>query len=166
MHACMHARMHARKHVHTHKSAHTHVQTGTWMFMQSQTDRHTCPWIDGKLKYIQINRNCIIMYIDNVRNIHARACQGIHARVIFFKFPMKMKGPIETKLFYFHRLSKNGGHGGGSRTPWTQTGSATALYMFANAQIFWLHHTWACNSYVLQKIYGQSCLINLGRVVL
>ena len=38
------------------------------------------------------------------------------------------------------------------------------LNMYANAQTFLLHHTWACNSYVLQKIYGPSCLINLGRV--
>ena len=37
--------------------AHTHTQTHT----PTQTDRHTCTCIDGKLKYIQINRNCIIM---------------------------------------------------------------------------------------------------------
>ena len=46
------------------------------------------------------------------------------------------------------------------------------LNMHANAQTFLLHHTWACNSYVLQKNiwaelsygFGPSCLINLGRV--
>ena len=64
----VHAHTHARTHTHTH----THMyrqQTDTWMFMHRQTDRHTCTCIDGKLKYIQINRNGIIMYRDNVRNI-------------------------------------------------------------------------------------------------
>ena len=40
------------------------------------------------------------------------------------------------------------------------------LNMYAYAQTFLLHHTWACNAYVHQKIYGPSCLMNLGRVVL
>ena len=40
------------------------------------------------------------------------------------------------------------------------------LNMYANAQTFLLHHTWACNLYVLQKIYGPGCLMDLGRVVL
>ena len=33
----------------------------------------------------------------------------------FFKYPMKMKqfGLTETKLFHFHRISKNGGAGRG-----------------------------------------------------
>ena len=74
-----------------HTNIHTYVQTGTLMFMHRQTHRHTCTCIDGKLKYIQINRNCIIMYRDNVRDIHARAFRGIHVRVIIWKFPMKMK---------------------------------------------------------------------------
>ena len=63
---------------------HTHVQTDTCMFMYRQTDRHTCIYIDGQTKsmYRQTNRlieTYIIMYIYNDRNIHARACRGIHA---------------------------------------------------------------------------------------
>ena len=70
IHTYVRTRTHAPTHARTH--AHTHMyrqQTDTWMFMHRQTDRHTCTCIDGKLKYIQINRNGIIMYRDNVRNI-------------------------------------------------------------------------------------------------
>ena len=102
IHACMHTYIH------------THVQTGTLcMFMHRQTDRHTCTCIDGKLKYIQINRNCIIMYRDNVRNIH---------EIIW---------PYRDQVFQW--ISKNGVGG--------EHGSAKfCLYMHANAQTFWLNH--------------------------
>ena len=88
------------------------------MFLHRQTDGHTCTCIDGKLED-RLSVTCIIMYRDNVRNIHVRACRGIHACVIILKFPMKMKDlvPIETNLFHFHRISKNGGRGGGSSEP-------------------------------------------------
>ena len=70
-------------HTYVRIRTHAHVQTtDTWMFMHRQTDRHTCTCIDGKLKYIQINRNSIIMYRDNVRNIgwmsrHTCTCHHI-----------------------------------------------------------------------------------------
>ena len=86
------------------------------------------------LIFTQANRNCIIMYKDTVRNIHACACRGIHGHVIIFKFPMKMKsfGPIETKLFHFHfhRISKNRGHGGGSRTPESKLDPPLLIHAF------------------------------------
>ena len=94
------------------------------------------------------------------------------------------------------RAHTRGGGGGAwkgfKRTTWTQTGGGhgrgsseppepkldppllieTSMHMYANAQAFWLHPTWTCNSYVLQKNiwaelsyeFGPSCLIDLGRV--
>ena len=81
------------------------------------------------------------MYRDNVRNIHARACRGIHAGVIIFEFP------TDTKLIHFHRISKNGGgiEGGSSEHPEPKLDPQllieTSMYMYANAQAFWLHLT-------------------------
>ena len=79
------------------------------------------------------------MYRDNFRNIHARACRGIHARFIIFKFPMKMEqfGPTETKVFHFHRISKTGGMEGVREPPEPKLDPP----LYANAQPFLLHHT-------------------------
>ena len=41
------------------------------------------------------------MYRDNVRNIHVRACRGIHARVFILKFPMKMNDLVPSRPTYF-----------------------------------------------------------------
>ena len=59
------------------------------------------------------------MYIDNVRNIHVRACRGIHARVIILKLPMKMKNLVPSKPTYFIFIGylKTGGGGGVSSAP-------------------------------------------------
>ena len=107
-----------RPYIHTY--IHTHVQTGTYMFMHRQTDGHTCTCIDGKLKD-KLFKTCIIMYRDNVRNIHVHACRGIHARVIIFKFPMKMNNLVPSRPTYFifigYLKTGVGGHGGGSSDP-------------------------------------------------
>ena len=79
------------------------------MFMHRQTDGHTCTCIDGELKD-RLIKTCIIMFRYNVRNIHVRAGRDIHARVIILNFPMKMNDLVP---FHFHRISKNGGGGGG-----------------------------------------------------
>ena len=42
------------------------------MNVHAQTDGHTCTCIDGKLKD-RLFKTCIIMYRDNVRNIHVLA---------------------------------------------------------------------------------------------
>ena len=52
-------------------------------------------------------------------------------------------------------------YGGGSN-PLNPNWIRRCLNMYANAQTFLLHYTWECNSYVLQKIYGTSCLMNFG----
>ena len=70
------------------------------MFLHRQTDGHTCTCIDDKL-VDRLFITCIIMYRDNVRNIHVRACRGIHACVIILKFPMKMKDLVPSKPTYF-----------------------------------------------------------------
>ena len=73
-------------HTHMYRLAHECSGTGRridksrYMYRR-QTKRHI------KTDLIE---TCISMYRD-VINIHARACRGIHARVIIFKFPMKMK---------------------------------------------------------------------------
>ena len=79
---------------------------------------HTCTCIDGKLED-RLFITCIIMYRGNVRNIHVRACRGIHARVIIFKFPMKMKDLVPSKSTYFIFIGylKTGGMEGFERTP-------------------------------------------------
>ena len=169
-----HARTHARARTHIH--IHTHVQTDTWMFMHRQMNGHTCTCKDGKLKD-SLLKTCIIMYRDNVRNRHVRACRGIHARVIILKYPMKMNDlvPSSPTYFIFIGYLKTGGGGGGMKgvraNPMNPNWIRHCLYMYANAQTFWLHHAWACNSYVLQNIWAElsyeferSCLINMGRV--
>ena len=165
---------HARARTHTH--IHTHVQTDTWMFMHRQTNGHTCTCKDGKLKD-SLLKTCIIMYRDNVRNRHVRACRGINARVIILKYPMKMNDlvPSSPTYFIFIGYLKTGGGGGGMKgvraNPMNPNWIRHCLYMYANAQTFWLHHAWACNSYVLQNIWAElsyeferSCLVNMGRV--
>ena len=86
---------------------------------------------------------------------------------LYLKFSWKWNnfGPIETKLFHFHRISKNGVYGGGSN-PLNPNWIRRCLNMYANAQTFLLHlvctskNIWAELSYG----FGPSCLINLGRV--
>ena len=164
-------RTHARAYTdaHTHTYIHTHVQTDTWMFMHRQTNGHTCTCIDGKLKD-SLLKTCIIMYSDNVRNRHVRACRGIHARVIILKYPMKMNDlvPSSPTYFIFIGYLKTGGGGawrGFERTPWTQTGSATAYTcMLMHRHSGCIMHEHATRMFF--KIYGPSCLMNLSGVVL
>ena len=73
---------------------------------------------------------------------------NILAPGIFLKFPMEMKkfGFTEIKLFPFHRILKNGWHGGGSSEPPESPLDPpllieTSMYMYASADTFWLHHT-------------------------
>ena len=76
---------------------------------------------------------------------------------------------IETKLFHFHRIFKNGGQGGGfKRTPWTPSGSPTdngsrsvnfglslhlqpifgcARWDCAFARLIWNFAAWICDRY-------------------
>ena len=151
-----------RTYVYRHTSMHTHVKTGTWMFMHSQTDGHTCTCIDGKLKD-RLFKTCIIMYRDNVRNIQLRACRGIHERVIILKISLENEwfGPIETNLFHFHRISKKTGGGGMEgfeKTPWTQTGSTTAYTCML------MHRHSGCIKHEhATRMYFKKCM---GRVVL
>ena len=77
-------RTYIHTYIHTYACTKRHL-----MFVHRQTDRHTCTCIDGKLKYIQIIRNCIIMYRDNVRNMHARAYRGKHASKYEHGWPFK-----------------------------------------------------------------------------
>ena len=70
------------------------------MIMHRQTDGHACKCTDGKLKD-RLFKACIIMYRDNVRNIHVRECRGIHERVIILKFPMKMNDLVPSRPTYF-----------------------------------------------------------------
>ena len=66
-----------------HTYMHTYACTDRHMNVNAQADGETYMYMySGKLKYIQININCIIMYRDNVRDIHAGAFRDIHARVI------------------------------------------------------------------------------------
>ena len=87
------------------------------MLMHGQTDGHTCTCIDGKLKD-SLFTTCIIMYRDDVRNRHVRACRDIHARVIIFKFPMKMNVlvPSSSTYFIFIGYLKTGAWRGFERT--------------------------------------------------
>ena len=142
------------QYIRTYVYIHTHLQIGTWMFLHMQTDGHTCTCIDGKPED-RLFITCII--------IHVRACRGI-----ILKFPMKMKDLVPSKPTYFIFIGylKTRGMEGFRANPINPNWIRHCLYMYANAQTFWLHHTWACNSYVLQKIYVPSCLMNLGRVVL
>ena len=96
---------------------HTHVQTGTCMFLHRQTDGHTCTCIDGKLED-RLFITCIIMYRGGQK--HTCACMSRHTCTCHYlkiSHENEWFGPIETNLFHFHRISKNGGHGGGSSEP-------------------------------------------------
>ena len=62
---------------------HTYIQIDRHMHVHAQTARHTCTGIDGQTSRMhkQITETYIIRYRDIDRNIHARACRGIHAPV-------------------------------------------------------------------------------------
>ena len=83
-----------------------------------QTDGHTYTCKDGKLKD-SLFKTCIVMYRDNVRNRHVRACRGIHARLIILKFSMKMNDlvPSSPTYFIFIGYLKTGACRGFERTP-------------------------------------------------
>ena len=69
------------------KDPYIHTDRQTCMFMHRQTDRHTCTGIDGQTKsmYKQTNR-LTETYKITYRDIHARTCRGIHARVFLTCF--------------------------------------------------------------------------------
>ena len=108
------------------------------------------------------------MYIDNVRNIHVRACRGIHAHVIIL--PMKINDLVPLRPTYFifiGYLKAGGGHGGFRANPmypnWIRhclyTDILVASYMSMQL-VCTSKNIWAELSYE----FGPSCLINLGRV--
>ena len=143
------------------------------MFMHRQTDGHACTCIDGKLQD-SLFKTCIIMYRDNVRNRHLRACRGIHARVIILKFPMKMNElvPSSPTCFIFIGYLKRGAWRGLCEPRETQTGSATAYTcMLMHRHSSCIIHEHATRMYFKKYIwaelsyeFGPSCLINMGRV--
>ena len=92
--------------------------------------------------------------------VHVRACRDIHARLIILKFPMKMNDlvPSSPAYFIFIGYLKTGGMEGVRANPMKPNWIRHCLYMHANAQTFWLHYAWACNSYVLQKYMGRVVL--------
>ena len=141
-----HARARTRAHTHTHTHTHTYIHTYIHTYAcidrhMRQTDGHTCTCIDGKLKD-NLFKTCIIMYRDNVRNRHVRACRGIHARLIILKFPMKMNDlvPSSPTYFIFIGYLKTGGMEGVRANPMKPNWIRHCLYMHANAQTFWLHY--------------------------
>ena len=116
-----HARTHPPTHTHTHTHTYKHTYIHTYACIDRhmrQTDGHTCTCIDGKLKD-NLFITCIIMYRDNVRNRHVRACRGIHARLIILKFPIKMNDlvPSSPTYFIFIGYLKRGAWRGFGRTP-------------------------------------------------
>ena len=113
------------------------------MFLHRQTDGHTCTFIDGKPED-RLFITCIIMYRDNVRNIHVRACRGIYMHVsLSLKVPMKMKDLVPSKPTYFIFIGylKTGSMEGVRANPINPNWIRHCLYMYANAQTFWLDHT-------------------------
>ena len=79
--------------------------------------------------------------------------------------------PSRPTYFIFIGYLKTGGMEGVRANPMNPNWIRHCLYMYANAQTFWLHHMqlvctsksiWAELSYE----FGPSCLMNLGRVVL
>ena len=79
--------------------------------------------------------------------------------------------PSRPTYFILIGYLKTGGMEGVRANPMNPNWIRHCLHMYAYAQTFWLHHTCACNSYLLQNIwaelsceFGPSCLINLGRV--
>ena len=113
------------------------------MFLHRQTDGHTC--LHGK-REDRLFITCTIMYRDNARNIHVRACRGIHALVIILKFPMKMNDLVPSKPTYFIFIGylKTGGMEGVRANPMNPNWICHCLYMYANAQTFWLHRCCCC----------------------
>ena len=84
---------------------HTYVCIQTNIHTCACTDRHmnVHTQADGwtymlKDRFFKI---CMIMYRDNVRNIHVRACRVIHERVVILKFPMKMNDLVPLRPTYF-----------------------------------------------------------------
>ena len=117
-----HARARARTHTHTHTYIRMYRQT-------HEADGWTYMYMYRRQLKDNLFKTCIIMYRDNVRNRHVRACRGIHARLIILKFPMKMNDlvPSSPTYFIFIGYLKTGGMAGVRlEPPRSQTGSATA----------------------------------------
>ena len=146
---------------------HARTQRGTWMFMHRQTDRHTASkYIDGKLKDIQITRNMHNHVQRYIRNIHARACRCIHAIVsLSLNFRWKWNNLVPSRPNYFmgpnHFIFigylKTGGMELVRANP-LNSNWIRHCFLYMYAKTFWLHHTWASNSYVLQKYMGRVVL--------
>ena len=151
-----HARARARTHTHTH--IHTYIR----MYRQThEADGWTYMYMYRRQLKDNLFKTCIIMYRDNVRNRHVRACRGIQctcaSHYLKISHENEWFGPIEPNLFHFHRISKNGGHGGGMKPNWIRH----CLYMHIHVALC-MSMQLVCTS----KIYGPSCLMNLDRVVL
>ena len=155
-----HARARARTHTHTYIRMYrqTHEADG-WTYMHMYR---------RQLKD-NLFKTCIIMYRDNVRNRHVRACRGIHARLIILKFPMKMNDlvPSSPTYFIFIGYLKTGGMAGVRANPHEAKLDPPLLIhahscciMHEHATRMYFKNIWAELSYE----FGPSCLINMGRV--
>ena len=136
-------RTHARARTHTHIHKHTHTHTYIRMYRQThEADGWTYMYMYRRQLKDNLFKTCIIMYRDNVRNRHVRACRGIHARLIILKFPMKMNDlvPSSPTYFIFIGYLKWGAWRGFERTPMKPNWIRHCLYMHVNAQTFWLHY--------------------------
>ena len=102
--------------IHTYVCIHTYACTDRHMNVLAQADGWTNMYMYRRQTKDRLFITCIIMYRDNVRNIHVRACLGIHARVIILNFPMKMNDLVPSKPTYFIFIGYLKGHGGGG--PW------------------------------------------------
>ena len=137
------ARARARTHAHTHTHTHTYIHTYIRTYRQThEADGWTYMYMYRRQTKRQFILTCIIMYRDNVRNRHVRACRGIHARLIILKFPMKMNDlvPSSPTYFIFKGYLKTGAMEGVRANPMKPNWIRHCLYMHANAQTFWLHY--------------------------
>ena len=136
------ARTHARARTHA-PPTHTHIHTYIRTYRQThEADGWTYMYMYRRQTKRQFILTCIIMYRENVRNRHVRACRGIHARLIILKFPMKMNDlvPSSPTYFIFIGYLKTGGMEGVRANPMKSNWIRHCLYMHANAQTFWLHY--------------------------
>ena len=96
---------HTRMYRQAHECSCTGRRMDIHVYMNTEsahgTNTHTHTHVPtGKLKDM-LFKTCIIIYRDNVRNIHVRACRGKHTRVIILKFPMKMNDLVPSRPTYF-----------------------------------------------------------------
>ena len=119
-----HARTHARARAHTHTHTHTHIHTYIHTYINMYRQTHEA---DGWTYMYMYRRQTKRQFIQNMHNNVQRQCQkqtfACMSRHTCASHYLKIShenewfGPIEPNLFHFHRISKNGGHGGGSSEP-------------------------------------------------